>query len=171
MKTLYLLRHAKAASSHPSGDHARPLNEQGREAASQLGETMRVKKWIPDYMLCSDAARTRDTLECLTASGNLNAEPAFSNDLYLATPGDLLEQVHHLPATRQSALMIGHNPGFHLLAQMLAGKGDATLLEKLQHKFSTCTLAVLTFDTANWQDITPGTGTLTVYYRPDVTGE
>ena len=61
MKRLILLRHAKAVSGSSSGDRDRVLAARGQTDAPKIGAHMRRKKWLPDLVLCSPAARTEET--------------------------------------------------------------------------------------------------------------
>ncbi|MCD8496669.1 MAG: hypothetical protein LRZ85_00395 [Alphaproteobacteria bacterium] len=47
MKRLYLLRHAQALSSSPTGDKGRPLSPQGLADAAALGQMMVRKEYRP----------------------------------------------------------------------------------------------------------------------------
>src|SRR5262249_20263768 len=64
MKTLYLLRHAKAEPGGPElTDTARPLSARGREACPRMGAYMRRCGYDPALVLCSASHRTRETWE------------------------------------------------------------------------------------------------------------
>ncbi|MDE1930450.1 MAG: histidine phosphatase family protein, partial [Alphaproteobacteria bacterium] len=62
MSTLFLLRHAKAMAQHGDGDRARGLSEAGRDSARTIAAAMAERHIAPSLVLCSDAARTRETL-------------------------------------------------------------------------------------------------------------
>lgn len=72
-------------------------------------------------MLCSTAARTRQTWEqveqVLARPVDVRYEPA----LYLASARTMLGLLRALPADAHVALLVGHNPGVHDLARVLAG--------------------------------------------------
>ena len=65
--------------------------------------------------------------------------------LYLASAAQLLEVLRDVAETVRSVMLIGHNPGMHELAQMLAGTqamadaGEAA--RRLAHGFPTGALA------------------------------
>ena len=64
MKTLLLLRHAKSDWGNPSqGDFDRPLSARGREAAPLMGAYLAQQGLRPDLVLCSAAARARQTCD------------------------------------------------------------------------------------------------------------
>ena len=103
---LILLRHAKSSTGDPSMDDIdRPLNRRGREAAPRIGGWLRETGQLPARILCSPAARTRQTLEGLGLTG---IPAGFPDDLYLADAGTILRAAL---AQRVDTLVVGHNPG------------------------------------------------------------
>ena len=62
MPTLIVLRHAKAASGLGIPDIDRTLTDRGRRNATAAGAWLRANDLVPDRVLCSIAARTRETL-------------------------------------------------------------------------------------------------------------
>jgi phosphohistidine phosphatase len=160
MRRLVLVRHAKAVEDDIAGDHARALSPRGIADAEGLGAWLVAQPWRIDLALCSTATRTRQTLERLGA-----AIPTILSDrLYLATPGEMLAQIQATDAAVETLLMVGHNPGTHVLLGLLAGHypnpedADRVLL-----KFPTAGCAVLEFAAETWQAIRPEEGTLLVF--------
>ncbi|MEM7642035.1 MAG: histidine phosphatase family protein, partial [Pseudomonadota bacterium] len=101
---LILLRHAKSDWDDPLlDDHDRPLNARGRDAAAKIGAWLQAQNHRPTRILCSTAARTRETLAHL---GLPKAETRFRRDLYLAATDHILGLSG--PGT---TLIIAHNPG------------------------------------------------------------
>jgi phosphohistidine phosphatase len=171
MLSLALLRHAKSSwDATDIEDFDRPLNERGRAAAPLMGEALKELNFVPDLILCSSAKRTRETL--LLVAPNLKGAPAggaevvFDDQLYLTSPETLFQRLKAVPVGRKSVLMIGHNPGLHGLALMLAGTGDAKSLSKLEDKFPTGALAIFAFPQVAWRDLVPATGLLEAFLTP-----
>lgn len=168
MKTLYLLRHTKA---EPGGsalaDEDRPLAARGRDASRRMGVYMQQQRYLPEFTICSTSARTRETLEILAASHGGEFSFALEKKLYLATPGEMLAQIHAVSDAYASLLVIGHNPGMHHLAATLASDKHTPLREKLELKYPTGALAVLAFDTAHWKNIAPEGGALKDFVLPN----
>jgi phosphohistidine phosphatase len=168
MLSLALLRHAK--SSWDSGDiddFERPLNERGRSAAPIMGKTLKHLPFEPRVILCSPAKRTRQTLSLLEPDLDHTQERVvFDDQLYLTNPETLLDRLRHVPASTDTVLMIGHNPGLHGLALMLTGKGDAKSISRLEDKFPTAALALFTFPETNWRDVGPASGRLEAFITP-----
>src|ERR1044071_581082 len=104
MRRLYLLRHAKSSWDDESlADHDRPLSGRGRRAADAIGRHLRAEGIEPELVLCSSAARARETLARIGLTGDVE------RDLYGASATELLARVRELPRSLESVLMIGHN--------------------------------------------------------------
>lgn len=169
MLTLALLRHAKSSWDSPgSSDFDRPLNARGLKAAPEAGRALRDMHVVPALVMCSPAARTRETLELALPEMGLATAPEilFDDKLYLAAPAAMLESIKAVGAAHACVLMIGHNPGMHNLADALAGPGPQALNERLAEKFPTAAIAVFKFNKKSWRDIAPRTGRLTAFWTP-----
>jgi phosphohistidine phosphatase len=163
-KTLYILRHAKAETgSAAQEDHDRALNERGLQAATAMGNYLARRKMQPSQVFCSTAQRTRQTLQ------QLHLQPAppvtYSEKLYLASAGEILQLLSELPETTASVMVVGHNPGFHQLSLKLAKTGNEGMLDNLYLKFPTCSLAVIETE-APWADIAHACGKLLEFTTP-----
>ena len=163
MPTLYLLRHAKSSWADPElPDRERPLAPRGRRDAHRLAKHLRRLGCELELVLCSSAARTRETFELVGAA--LGAPTVlFEDELYAASPDDLLARITVVPDGVSSLMLIGHNPGLQQLALVLASSGDE--LERLENKFPTGGLATLAL--ANpWSRLRPGDAILADYIVP-----
>ncbi|MBY0511253.1 MAG: histidine phosphatase family protein, partial [Rhodospirillaceae bacterium] len=138
LKTLHLLRHAKAVEDQVDGtDHARPLAKRGIKAMEVLAEYLGAAKFKVDRVFCSSAQRTRETC-ALIAPALGKANIAYRDRLYLVDAADLMDFIQTLPDNAASVLIIGHNPTFHTTALALAkgamrGHGDE--MSALKEKF------------------------------------
>ncbi|HLY58913.1 MAG TPA: histidine phosphatase family protein [Stellaceae bacterium] len=147
MKTLTLLRHAKAVPPGGLEDHERPLSPRGHAAAAAVGKTTSP----PALILCSTSLRTRQTLADLTEAWGTRPEVRFESLLYLAGPATLLRQVEALPESVPSVWLIGHNPGLHELAlALLAGVLGADAFPELRNRFPTAGRATFEIDAVSW---------------------
>ena len=81
-----------------------------------------------------------------------------------ASKGELLERLRALPESVNSVMLIGHNPGLHELARVLASRGAG--LPRLEQKFPTGALAMLVVDSESWVALGPGDGELVDYVVP-----
>lgn len=122
MRTLLLMRHAKSAWDDPAlGDHERVLNARGRRDAPRMGELLLREGLVPDLVLCSGAARTRETAALLFEAFGVVPEVVYDDALYLASPVTLLDVVAAAPAA-DTLLVLAHNPGIAEWASALAGR-------------------------------------------------
>jgi phosphohistidine phosphatase len=171
MKTLYLLRHAKSSWDDNSlEDHERHLNARGIENAERMGQHMRKKGYGPALVLCSSAARTRETLEHLEPHLSSGHATRYERALYLATPQQLFQLLRTVDDAVPSVLIIAHSPGTEGCALMLArddgDRAEASFRAEIEEKFPTTALAVLSLPARRWSEVEPGTGILTDFVRP-----
>ena len=134
MRRLMLLRHAKTEHDAPSGhDQDRRLDERGRLDAAALGTWIARHPPLPDTVLVSTAVRAqqtweiaRDAMKDAVQQRPPQPQVELLDELYGAEPAQLLRIIRLAEVTGPARLMvIGHNPGMHELALMLAGSGDA----------------------------------------------
>ena len=132
MRQLLLLRHAKSSWDDPQlSDHARPINLRGQQAAAVMAREIKRLGPSPDTVLVSSARRTLQTLAALDPWDTPpRIEPMDA--LYLASKGDLLDVLHGVAPGSRCVLLVGHNPGLHELAMMLAGAHAVVADKQLQ---------------------------------------
>jgi phosphohistidine phosphatase len=158
MKTLYLLRHAKSSWNDSSlRDFDRPLNERGRADAPVIGKHLASEDLSDPLLLCSPALRTRETAQLVLRNANLHVEPRFDDRIYEASIRDLVQVVSDIDEERQTAILIGHNPGVEELLAFLTGE---------TRQMPTCALAKIGFDVVSWKDVKANDGTLESFVTP-----
>jgi phosphohistidine phosphatase len=152
MKTLLLLRHAKSDWDDVSlRDFERPLADRGKRDAPRMGQELKLRAPLPDLIISSPAARARETIEAVVASGGLTARLEFNETIYGASSAELTRLVRRLPDTVNCALMVGHNPGFEELVARLTDADE---------RMPTAALACIEFQIDHWKDIEDKTGKL-----------
>jgi phosphohistidine phosphatase len=167
MKTLILMRHAKSSwDGGDLADHDRPLSSRGRDAAPKMGAWLRKMRLRPDQILCSTATRVRETLDLLRPTLPPDLPIQESKRLYMALPREILSEIARMPASIDTLMVIGHNPGIGSLAHWLVGQGDNRDLALLTEKFPTAAVAVLDFEVDSWRDIDGEAGTLRHFATP-----
>lgn len=168
MKKLYLLRHAKAEpGSKVVGDSDRTLSARGREACAAMGVYMKKKSYAPALVLCSPSARTRQTLELVAQAAGVKPKHTFEDMLYLATAEEILRVAQNVEGEPDSLMIVGHNPGMHHVALLLAAPGRTQSRLELELKYPTGALAVLEMKCACWRDLGVGKGTLLDFVTPE----
>jgi len=167
LKTLYLLRHAKAESATVKEDDInRKLSARGREACTTIGIYMKTKGYAPSLVLCSPATRTRETLEYVMESACISPPHTFEKSIYLATIDKIIDILHCFDDGVDSLMIVGHNPAMHHLALTLAQPESTGLHALLELKYPTGALTVLRFPVNSWQDIMRGEGELLDFMTP-----
>ena len=168
MLNLMLLRHAKSSwADAGQADRDRPLNGRGKRAAVAMGLYMASNNLVPQLVLCSPARRAKETWGL--AAGELQTLPAILTVPEIYDFGDgrvLMECLRSKAGAAQSVLLVGHNPAIAGLAKSLVGKGSDKLRERLEKKYPTAALAVISFDLNNWNSLVAGSGTLLQFIRP-----
>ncbi len=158
MKTLYILRHAKSSWSEPDlADFDRPLNDRGKSAGPFMGELIALKGYAPSIILCSPAARARQTVELVKESSGMEAEILFDDRIYEASPQALRQVVSEIDDSHSSVMVVGHNPGTEGFIRYLSGDLEA---------MPTAALAVLTLNIDEWKAVSEMCGSVEAVYRP-----
>jgi phosphohistidine phosphatase len=167
MRTLMLMRHAKSSWDRPELDDLdRPLDPRGQKNAPLIARYIKESKWRPDLVLCSPAARVRETWQLMTPVLDRTVDCKTLRTIYPGAPSRLLETLRRAADQVETLLLIGHNPGLGRLAVSLCGAGPRKPLERMRGKFPTAALAVIEFDVERWDQVAPGTGRLRAFVRP-----
>ncbi len=157
MKTLWLLRHAKASTGGDGlADRDRPLNDKGRDAAARIGRHLAKRGVRPELVLCSPSLRTRETLELVENELEAALSTEFDDALYLASERGLQARIASVPDGVASVMLVGHNPGIAELALRLAVRGDPDALADLRRKVPTGALAEFRIHSERWRQFARG---------------
>jgi phosphohistidine phosphatase len=162
-RTLLLLRHAKSAYPPGVDDHERPLAPRGAREAALAGDWLRAHAPCIDAVLCSTATRVRETLE----RTRIEAPVTYADQLYDATPGEVIAEINKVDADVETLLVIGHEPVLSQVALGLATTegSNKTAAEDISNKFPTSAIAVLR--TAKpWSELTLDSAALVTFYVP-----
>lgn len=155
---LHLLRHAKTELlSFNKDDFHRKLLPKGITQANMMGQFLYDHRVEPKEILCSDAVRTRQTLQVMA---NFIECPRiqFRKELYLAdkeTYLNLIWSFNH----KKDVLIVGHNEGISELASYLSGE---------EIRLKTCGFVTLDLPGSSWKETSGATGTVSLSYRPQV---
>lgn len=116
MRTLILLRHAKAVRPHEAdSDKSRGLTGRGRRESAFAGAAIEDAGLKPTLALVSTSQRTRETAEA--GLQNFALETHFDEALYHAAPENIWDAFSACDA--ESVVIVGHNPGIGELVTML----------------------------------------------------
>jgi len=158
MKTLLLLRHAKAENDAPGlTDLERALNERGEKEARSIGTFIKQQNLKLDLVLCSTAVRARQTAELVLAAAQLTASVLYDRRIYEASPEGLSEVITEVEDGMSTVLLVGHNP---VMEEFLRALTDQT------EPMTTGTLVKIDFDTDAWSGVVQDQGSLVWIQRP-----
>ncbi len=161
-RKLILIRHAKSAWDDPSADdHDRVLNDRGRESATAIGRWLAGKGHVPDQVLSSDSARTRETVERVLAELPTEPDVSFLRGLYLPEPQTMLQALRQ--ATGQTVALVAHNPGTAIFAESIV---EAAPDHPRFFDYPTAGTLVAEFDTNDWSLVDRGMGRVVDFVVP-----
>jgi phosphohistidine phosphatase len=143
MHVLHLLRHAKSSWKEEVGDRERRLNRRGRESARRVGRHLQGAVGALDLVICSSAARTRETMDLILAELPVRPRSLLEDELYAASQEKLMNRLRRLAEDDVNVLVIGHNPGIHELATTLADPNSPRFRMLAASKFPTAARATL----------------------------
>ncbi len=159
-RQLTLLRHAKSSWDKPDiKDRDRPLNERGEHDAPLMGRRLRARDARPTLILTSPAVRARRTAQIVAREIGYPLEfLQRENDLYLATPDDIIAVLGRQDSSFRDVVVCGHNPGLTELANRLTGAGIDNV--------PTTGLVVIGLDLKSWDSLDDAQGELLLFDYP-----
>ncbi len=152
--TLLLLRHGKSDWSVDASDEERPLTARGVRQAGQAG------RWIAEHLdvdlaVVSVARRAQQTWEITSAELPQQPDRRDSEQLYTFDGREVLAVVQALPEGVGAAALVGHNPGFEEVVELLTGEWV---------ELKTSAIALVRLD--SWAAAGDGSGELLAHGRP-----
>ena len=175
MRRLMLLRHAKTEHDAPSGhDQDRRLDERGRLDAAAIGAWIGRHPPFPDAVLVSTAVRARQTWEiacdamkdAVRERSRSRRSNCSTNSTAPSRRSSCGSSAWPRSADPARLMLVGHNPGMHELALMLAGSGDAAAKKSLEDNLPTAGLAILDFAIDDWSEVAFRRGKLVRFTSP-----
>jgi len=162
MARITLLRHAKAETPTAGiGDFDRRLAARGRRNADRVGRFVAESGLVPDLVIVSPAARTRQTFE-LAAAHWPDLPTEYRDSIYEASAETVLTAITALGASYEHVMVIGHNPGLVVLLHHLVDSAPDGINMSY---FPTGCLAEIGFDAPTIGEITPEQGRLLSFVR------
>ncbi len=119
---------------------------------------------LPTMIVSSPALRAYQT--ALIFAHALDLQPGdinFDKRIYEASVNTILEIIREFPETAKSIFLIGHNPGFDSLLQMLCKMVEPRADGKLM---TTATVAKVSVP-SSWQRISSNSCELSLFSRPN----
>ncbi len=159
MKTIILFRHGKSDwNAEYGGDHERPLNERGHDAAKMMGTLLARLDQVPDRVLTSSAVRAQETVKLAALAGSWTCPVEIVPEFYASDPATVLQRIHAEDDAASSLLIAGHEPTWSTLAAGLIGGGWL--------RFPTAAMARIDLDVDSWGAVDAGKGMLVWFLIP-----
>ena len=144
MKTLLILRHAKAESSFTLNDFERPLNERGKKDAPVMAQRLLDKKIIIDAFVSSPARRAKKTAELFYETYKAQDDIIFISALYHAPAEIFFDVIKEVDDKFDTIAVFAHNPGItYFVNQLTAVRID---------NMPTCAVFAVTINCSSWKD-------------------
>ena len=147
MKTVYIVRHAKAVPAHgdvPDAD--RLLTDTGVARTIIIAEYMNESKPVIDQIITSPAERAYATSLIIADKLGVHADHITSDaKLFTGDDKDALELMEELDDSVNSVMIVGHNP----IITMVANQFASPKLESLP----TSGVVSVNLDTDKWADL------------------
>lgn len=147
MKTLYLVRHAKASlENRNKRDIERPLLDEGLKHTKHIIDFLYKNHTEIDLIFSSPAVRALQTAYILARALNLPFE-SIKNELtlYDGDADKITNLFYDIPQSIDKLMIVGHNPSITNFANLL-------LAEPIDY-LPTSGLVCIQFDTNSWDDI------------------
>lgn len=161
MKTLYLVRHAKAVPYEADlPDLERALNKRGRNDAQRMAKIVMRDGGPPEVLISSPAKRAIQTARIFAkAIGYPKSKVVLDEIIYdAADESSLLKSMQNIDDRFQSAMIFGHDPLMTSLANYLRKDFTETL--------PTCAVVCFDFRNTSWSKISKGRGILRFFDHP-----
>ncbi len=159
-RQLTLLRHAKSSWDDAGvKDRDRPLNERGERDAPRMGRRLRARGARPTLILTSPAVRARRTAQIIAREIGYPQEfLQREEDLYLASPDEIIAVIARQDSSFRDLIVCGHNPGLTELANRLTGAGIDNV--------PTTGVVVIGLNLKSWADLDGAQGELLFFDYP-----
>jgi phosphohistidine phosphatase len=165
MKTLFLVRHAKAVSQESdAADIDRPLMKRGKKDAQNMAKKVRKNAVVPQLIITSPARRAVKSARFFAKEFSFSPDTIVLNDLLYQPPEDaaespLLDIVRNIDNRYQTVMIIGHDP---LLSDF------ANFLQKsFTEKLTAAAVLQLEFPNRQWKNIAKDSATVKALSRVD----
>ena len=113
-----------------------------------MGRLLREQGLVPDGIVSSTALRARTTADEVGQACGYEGDIDITADLYHASAYSAIEVLQAQADEKTLILIVGHNPGFESLLQVLTGAIE---------RMPTCALAQVTLPIESWMELSPAT--------------
>lgn len=153
MKSVIFFRHGKSDwNTEGESDHDRPLKKRGIKASRKMGKYLKDTGFMPGECITSSARRAKESLDVVLQATEWDVPVRVTDELYEATPVQVLDVLRSTDDTIEDVLVAGHEPSLSMTIRLLAG-GMAV-------RFPTAAMARIDLEVDSWREVNQGTGTL-----------
>ena len=158
MRTLYLMRHAKARSDAGREDLQRRLSRQGKDDALAMGALLADTEIAPDLVISSPARRATSTARRVSRAWGYTGEIQHNSRLYQQGREGWLAALCSLGERGSRVLAIGHNPEIEEIVFTLGGEAA---------RMTTGAVVRIDLDIEAWPDLAPfQDGIMSAHWAP-----
>ena len=148
MLRITIMRHAQAQlEQYGKNDRERTITMTGMHEIDAIRQKIHGKLDNISLIMCSNARRTRQTLDGIKQFLPNSAEVHYDDSLYHASIECLWHKIQTLSPLHKDIMIVGHNPG---LSQMLNA-----IDHTLARVFPTCGIAICESTVEKWHEISP----------------
>lgn len=149
MKRLILMRHAQAQLERFGfNDRERAITMAGMHELDAIRVKVQGHLEGISLILCSNAKRTRQTLEGMKPLVPSTAQIIYKDELYHTNSKTLWDRLQEIDDIHQVVMIVAHNPGLTQFLQEL----EPTVLFK---EFPTSGVAICEGKFSSWQEASP----------------
>jgi phosphohistidine phosphatase len=146
VKTLLVIRHAKAETAFTLSDFERPLNDRGKKDAPAMAARVMAKKIAVDAFISSPAKRAKKTAELFSQVFQKNESAIiFNSALYHAPAEVFFDVIKEVGDQFETIAVFAHNPGITYFVNQLV---NTVRIDNMP----TCAVFAVQVHTAHWKD-------------------
>jgi len=150
MKTVYLVRHAKAVKNADTADFERPLDDRGRRNAAEVAGRLKDAAGL-GALVSSPAARALQTAEIIAGILGYPAEKIMKRKALYEQAGTAFHTViREMKEGCDRIMIVGHNPSITEFTRVLA----PDFREEIPASGAVC----IELDAPTWKDAADGKG-------------
>lgn len=159
MKTLIVIRHAKAEQSHGEPDSKRKLTEKGLADAEAMAKRLLESGYKIDKIFSSPSERTKETTAYFASILHVEEKNIkYFEALYLGDTLQITETINWLQENIDTLAVVGHNPGVTNFTNDVTGSDIEAL--------PTTGIAIIKADCNDWQQFDEAEKTLVEVLSP-----
>ena len=144
---LLLMRHAKAEAPEMGDDWGRGLTDKGLKQAKIMAKGLESLKLVPDYIVCSSANRTEQTLKRMLKRFGDTPVVESRKSLYDGGMQSVMDELHDIRNDVHTTMIVGHEPTMSMAAQWLSSPdSDPDVLGTMRLGLSNASVVVLVSD-------------------------